>query len=122
MFQALALIPGTSRSGATILGALILGCSRSVGAEFSFFLAIPTMAGASMLEILSYFKHNGIGFLPIEYAVLVVGFSVAFLVSMFVIYGFIKFIKKRNFKPFAYYRILIGCLFIALIVFGKLKV
>lgn len=119
IFQTLALVPGTSRSGATILGALLLGCSRNVGAEFSFFLAIPTMAGASLLEIASYFKHNGIGFNKLEFAVLSVGFSVAFIVSMFAVSIFMRFIKKHSFKVFAYYRILIGVIFIMLFVFKK---
>lgn len=118
VFQTLALVPGTSRSGATILGALLLGCSRSVGAEFSFFLAIPTMAGASFLEIISYFKHNGIGFSPIELLVLVVGFSVSFIVSMVAVSIFMKYIKKHSFKIFAYYRILVGVLFILLFYFN----
>ena len=118
IFQTLALVPGTSRSGATILGALLVGCSRSVGAEFSFFLAIPTMAGASLLEILSYFKHNGIGFSPIEFLVLMVGFSVSFIVSMVAVSIFMKYIKKHNFKVFAYYRILVGALFIVLFYFN----
>ncbi len=119
IFQALALVPGTSRSGATILGALLLGCSRNVGAEFSFFLAIPTMAGASLLEIVSYFKHNGIGFNRLEFAVLSVGFSVAFIVSMFAVSIFIRFIKRHSFKLFAYYRIFVGIVFVAFFIFKK---
>ena len=119
IFQTLALVPGTSRSGATILGALLLSCSRAVGAEFSFFLAIPTIAGASLLEVLSYFKHNGIGFSPLELAVLTIGFVVSFIVSIFVVSIFMKYIKKNNFKVFAYYRILIGLIFIYLAIFKK---
>lgn len=121
IFQTLALVPGTSRSGATILGALLLGCSRNFGAEFSFFLAIPTMIGASLLEILSYFKHNGIGFKPIELSVLTIGFSVSFIVSMFVISFFMRFLRKHSFKIFAYYRIFIGILFILLNHFKFVK-
>lgn len=119
VFQALALVPGTSRSGATILGALLLGCSRSVGAEFSFFLAIPTMFGASFLEIASYFKHNGFGFSALEFVVLTVGFTFSFFVSIVAISIFLTFIKRRNFKVFAYYRILIGILFILIFIFKK---
>lgn len=120
IFQALALVPGTSRSGATILCALLLGCSRSVGAEFSFFLAIPTMLGASALEILSYFKHSGMfGFLPFEWLILIVGFSSAFIVSMLAIPIFMNFVRKHSFKTFAFYRILIGLIFLALSMFSK---
>ncbi len=121
IFQTLALIPGTSRSGATILGALLLGCSRNVGAEFSFFLAIPTMAGASLLEVLSYFKHNGTFFSPIELVVLIFGFTVSFIVSMISVSIFMKFIRKHSFKPFAYYRILVGILFIVLFSMNKVN-
>ena len=115
LFQVLAIIPGTSRSGATILGALILGCVREVGAEFSFFLSIPTIAGASLFKIITYIKHVGAGLTFNEVLVLFVGCLTAFLVSIFVISLLMKFIKKHNFKIFAYYRIALGALVLALI-------
>jgi undecaprenyl-diphosphatase len=102
--QVLALIPGTSRSGATILGAVFLGCSRYVAAEFSFFLAVPVMFGASGLKLL---KH-GLNFTGAEWLVLLVGMAVAFLVSVFAIKFLMGFIKKHDFKAFGYYRIVLG--------------
>ena len=113
-FQALAMIPGTSRSGATILGALLLGCSRSIAAEFSFFLAIPTMLGASALKILKYFKEYGFGFTTNELVILLTGMVVAFLVSVLVIRLFMDFIRKHDFKPFGWYRIALGALILIL--------
>ena len=121
IFQALALIPGTSRSGATILGALLIGCSRSVGAEFSFFLAIPAMVGASTLEIASYFKKHGIGFSANEFCVLGVGFVVSFIVSIFAVSIFMKFIKTHDFKGFAWYRIALGIVIIGVFSVGSLN-
>ncbi len=121
IFQALALIPGTSRSGATILGALLIGCSRSVGAEFSFFLAIPAMVGASTLEIASYFKKHGIGFSVNEFCVLGSGFVVSFIVSIFAISIFMKFIKTHDFKSFAWYRIALGIVIIGVFSVGSLN-
>lgn len=118
IFQMLALVPGTSRSGATIVGALILGCSRYVGAEFSFFLAIPTMFGASLVEILSYFRKNGLGFTLNEWTVLLTGMIVAFAVSVFAISFLMKFIRTHDFKPFAWYRIVVGVLLLLLFVSG----
>lgn len=122
MFQVLALVPGTSRSGATILGALLLGCVREVGAEFSFFLAIPTIAGASLLKTVSYVKHVGAAFPMNEIVVLFVGSLTAFIVSIFVISSFMKFIKRHDFKVFAYYRIVLGVLVLALIGLKLIKV
>lgn len=121
IFQALALIPGTSRSGATILGALLIGCSRSVGAEFSFFLAIPAMFGASTLEIVSYFKKHGVGFSANEFCVLGVGFVVSFVVSIFAVSIFMKFIKTHDFKVFAWYRISLGIIIIGAFSTGLLN-
>ncbi len=121
IFQALALIPGTSRSGATILGALLIGCSRSVGAEFSFFLAIPAMAGASVLEIVSYFKKHGLGFSVNEWIALGIGFIISFVVSIFAISTFMKFIKTHNFRPFAWYRIVLGIIIVGAFVTGFLN-
>ncbi|MBR2907221.1 MAG: undecaprenyl-diphosphate phosphatase [Clostridia bacterium] len=110
-FQALSIIPGTSRSGATILGGMLLGLSRSVAAEYSFLLAIPTMAGASLLKsvgFVSFISENGVE-VPFEaYAVLFVGAAVAFLVSCFVLDFLVDFVKKHSFAPFGVYRILLG--------------
>ncbi|MCC0636937.1 MULTISPECIES: undecaprenyl-diphosphate phosphatase [unclassified Clostridioides] len=104
LFQCLALIPGTSRSGSTIIGAVLLGTSRYVAAEFSFFLAIPTMLGASALKLLK----AGFGFTGFEWLILGVGSVVAFIVSIVVIKFFMDYIKKHDFKVFGYYRIILG--------------
>lgn len=104
VFQLLALIPGTSRSGATILGAIIFGTSRYIAAEFTFFLGIPVMFGASLLKIV---KH-GFAFTPVELAILFIGMIVAFLVSVFAIKFLMNYIKKNDFKIFGYYRIVLG--------------
>lgn len=109
VFQVLALIPGTSRSGSTIIGALTLGASRTVASEFTFFLAIPIMFGASFLKILKY----GLIFSTTEVLILIVGCAVAFLVSLLVISFFMCFIKKNDFKVFGYYRIVLGTLILA---------
>ena len=114
-FQLLALIPGTSRSGSTIIGGLLLGLERSVIAEFTFFLAIPVMAGASLLKLLKYIVKVGFVFNGLEIAILVVATIVAFVVSMIVIRFFMNYIKKHDFKVFGYYRIVLG--FIVLLYF-----
>lgn len=111
VFQMLALIPGTSRSGATIVGALLIGCSRFVSAEFSFFLAVPTMLGASAIKLLKFFL-DGFTITGVEMAVLIVGTVVSFLVSVFAIKFLMNFIKKHDFKPFGWYRIVLGILVI----------
>jgi len=108
-FQCLSIIPGTSRSGSTILGALLLGVSRSAGAEFSFFLAIPTMLGASALKLLK-FLMEGITATATEWGVLAVGCIVSFLVSVLVIRGLMEYVRKRSFAPFGIYRIALGIL------------
>ena len=108
-FQCLSLIPGTSRSGSTILGALLLGVSRSAGAEFSFFLAIPTMLGASALKLLK-FLMDGVNATATEWGVLAVGCVVSFLVSVVVIRGLMEYVRKRSFAPFGIYRIALGIL------------
>ena len=108
-FQCLSLIPGTSRSGSTILGAILLGVGRSAGAEFSFFLAIPTMLGASALKILK-FLLSGVKITGLEVGVLLVGCVVSFVVSMLVIKGLMEFVRKRSFAPFGIYRIALGVL------------
>ena len=114
-FQALALIPGTSRSGATILGALLLGCSRYAAAEFSFFMAIPAMAGASGLKVLK-FLMNGLSLSWQEWVVLAVGMLVSFVVSLLVIRFLMDFIKKHDFKPFGWYRIVLGAVLMVLML------
>ena len=108
-FQCLSLIPGTSRSGSTILGAILLGVARPAGAEFSFFLAIPTMLGASALKLLKYLMEGG---LPsgTEIGVLAVGCIVSFAVSFFVIKALMDFVRKHSFAAFGWYRIALGAL------------
>lgn len=112
VFQILALIPGTSRSGSTILGAVILGTSRFVATEFSFFLAVPIMLGASGLKILKYFVEFGM-FGAQEFFLLLIGMAVAYIVSVIAIKFLIGYIKKNDFKAFGYYRIVLGVLVIA---------
>lgn len=109
LFQVLSLIPGTSRSGATILGALLLGVSRYVAAEFTFFLAIPVMFGASAIKLLKFFGE-GTGITGMEVAMLSVGCFVAFVVSVIAIKFLMGYIKKNDFKVFGYYRIVLGIL------------
>ena len=106
-FQVLSLIPGTSRSGSTILGAILLGVARPAGAEFSFFLAIPTMLGASALKLLKYLLE---GLLPTanEIAVLIVGCIVSFLVSLLVIKVLMDYVRRHSFSAFGVYRIVLG--------------
>lgn len=105
LFQLLAAVfPGVSRSGATIVGALLIGVSRTVAAEFTFFLAVPVMAGASLLKLLKF----GFNFTAQEFIILAVGFIVAFAVSIVVIKFLLKFIKKHDFKVFGWYRIVLG--------------
>lgn len=104
LFQCLAMIPGTSRSAATIIGALVLGASRSAAAEFSFFLAIPTMLGATALKVVK----NGVGFSGEQWAILGVGSVVSFIVAFAVIAIFMSFIKRHTFVAFAWYRIALG--------------
>ena len=108
IFQMLALIPGTSRSGATILGALLIGVSREVAAEFTFFLAIPVMFGASLLKLLKF----GFVFTFAEFGYLVLGCVVSFVVSVLAIKFLMNYIKKNNFKVFGYYRIVLGSLIV----------
>ena len=115
-FQCLSLIPGTSRSGSTILGAILLGVSRSAGAEFSFFLAIPTMLGASALKVLKYAKDilDGVAAMPtgMELLVLAVGSVVSLIVSLLVIKALMEYVRKRSFAAFGVYRIVLGALVI----------
>ncbi|HJC82662.1 MAG TPA: undecaprenyl-diphosphate phosphatase [Candidatus Anaerostipes avicola] len=114
-FQVLSLIPGTSRSGATILGGILIGCSRTVAAEFSFFLGIPVMFGASLLKIVKF----GFQFTSVEVIVLLTGMIVSFLVSIIAIKFLLGYIKKNDFKAFGVYRIILGILVIAYFAFLK---
>ena len=109
LWQVLAMIPGPSRSGATIVGGLLLGASRAVAAEFTFFLAIPVMAGASLLKVLKF----GLAFSGEELAVLLVGMVVAFLVSLFAIRFLMAYVKRHDFKVFGWYRIVLGVILLA---------
>ncbi len=112
LFQLLALIPGTSRSGSTILGAMILGCSRAASAEFSFFLGIPVMFGASLLKIVKY----GANFSGTQVFYLILGMVVAFVVSVYAIKFLMGYIRQHDFKFFGYYRIVLGA--VVLLYFG----
>lgn len=119
MFQLVAaLFPGTSRSGATIVGALLIGVSRTVSSEFTFFLAIPVMLGASLLKVLKF----GFAFTGMELAILGVGTVVAFVVSIVVIKFLMDYIKKHDFQVFGWYRIILGALVILLNVCGVIQV
>ncbi len=116
MFQLIAaILPGTSRSGATIIGALLLGVSRTVAAEFTFFLAIPVMLGASVLKLFQF----GFDFTAPELLLLGTSFFVAFLVSVAVIRFLMKFIQRHDFKPFGYYRIALGAVVILYFLIAK---
>ena len=118
-FQLLSLIPGTSRSGSTIIGGLLIGLERNVAAKFTFFLAIPVMAGASFLKLVKYIMDVGFTFSGSELLILVVGCIVAFLVSLFVIKFLINYIRKHDFKVFGWYRIALGV--IVLLYFFLIK-
>ena len=108
-FQCLSLIPGTSRSGSTILGAILIGVGRAAGAEFSFFMAIPTMLGASAIKGLKFIL-SGVAATGTEIAVLVVGCIVSFIVSLAVIRGLMEYVRKHSFSAFGVYRIVLGVL------------
>ncbi|MCI5650434.1 MAG: undecaprenyl-diphosphate phosphatase [Fusicatenibacter sp.] len=112
IFQLLSIVPGTSRSGATIIGGILLGASRELAAEYTFFLAIPVMFGASLLKLL---KH-GLAFTGTEVAIMIVGMAVAFLVSILAIKFLMQYIRKHDFKVFGWYRIVLGV--IVLVYFG----
>ena len=117
-FQCLSLIPGTSRSGSTILGGILLGVSRGAASEFSFFLAIPTMLGASALKLLK-FVLEGAKITGLEVGVLITGCVVSFLVSILVIRGLMAYVKRHDFKPFGFYRIALGLLVILYFILTK---
>lgn len=110
-FQVLSMIPGTSRSGATILGAMLIGSSRYVATEFSFFLAIPTMFGASLLKLFKFFKAGHV-FVGNQLAILLVGMVVSFIVAYLSIKFLLKYVQTHDFKPFGWYRIVLGIIVI----------
>lgn len=112
LFQILSLIPGTSRSGSTIMGGILVGTARPVAAEFSFFMSIPVMAGASLLKLLGF----GFNFTPEELVILLVGSFVSFIVSVFAIKFLIRYIQNNDFTAFGWYRIIVGVL--VMIYFG----
>ncbi len=112
LFQCLSLIPGTSRSGSTILGAILIGVSRSAGAEFSFFMAIPTLLGASAIKGLKFIL-SGVQATSTEIGVLVVGCVVSFIVSLLVIKGLMEYVRKHSFSVFGVYRIILGIAILA---------
>ena len=119
VFQLIAAVfPGTSRSGATIVGALLIGVSRSVAAEFTFFLAIPVMFGASLLKLVKF----GLSFTTLEAGVLIIGMLVSFFVSVFVIKFLMDYIKRHDFQIFGWYRIALGAVVIALGACGVITV
>ena len=111
-FQCLSLVPGTSRSGSTILGAILIGVGRSAGAEFSFFMAIPTMLGASAIKGLKFIL-SGVAVTGTEIGVLIVGSVVSFIVSMLVIKGLMEYVRKHSFSAFGVYRIALGIIVLA---------
>jgi undecaprenyl-diphosphatase len=114
LFQLIAAIfPGTSRSGATILGALLIGVSREVAAEFTFFLAIPVMFGASLLKLVKF----GLAFTGFQVTILLVGMAVAFVVSILAIKFLVGYIKKNDFKVFGWYRIILGIILLGYLFF-----
>jgi undecaprenyl-diphosphatase len=108
MIQCLAMIPGVSRSGATILGGLSLGVERRTAAEFSFFLAIPTMLGATVLELVKHHDTLLAGASGVGMGTVAVGFVVSFVVAIVVVKGFVHYISRHGFAPFAWYRIAVG--------------
>ncbi len=112
LFQCLSLVPGTSRSGSTILGAILIGVGRSAGAEFSFFMAIPTMLGASAIKFLK-FLLTGVGITGMEIAVLIVGCVVSFIVSLLVIKALMDYVRRHSFSAFGVYRIVLGIIVLA---------
>jgi len=112
LFQCLSLVPGTSRSGSTILGAIMLGVGRSAGAEFSFFMAIPTMLGASAIKMLK-FMLSGVGITTMEIGILVVGCVVSFIVSLLVIKALMDYVRRHSFSAFGIYRIVLGAVVLA---------
>lgn len=117
VFQCLSLVPGTSRSGSTILGAILLGVGRSAGSEFSFFMAIPTMLGASAIKLLK-FMASGVSATGTELGVLAVGCVVSFVVSLLVIRGLMEYVRRHTFSAFGVYRIILGAVVLAYFMFA----
>ena len=115
LFQCVSMIPGVSRSGATIMGALAMGVERRTAAEFSFFLAVPTMLGATTLELWDNRVALAAGTGPVGWGEIAIGFVVAFLVALVVIRGFVAFVSRSGFAPFAWYRIVAGALAVYLV-------
>lgn len=118
MFQVLSIVPGTSRSGSTILGAMLLGCSREVAAEFSFFLAIPVMFGVSVLKLAT----NDYIMTSSEWGVLIVGMAVAYVVSLIAVKFLMDYVRKHDFKAFGIYRIVLGVIVIAYFTLRSLAI
>ena len=116
IFQCLAMVPGTSRSGATIIGGILIGLSRTTAAEYTFYLAIPTMLGASVLKLAKF----GLAFTALEAAVLLLGCVVSFVVSIFVIKFLMNYIRRHDFKVFGWYRIVLGVIVILLGIAGAI--
>jgi undecaprenyl-diphosphatase len=108
--QCLAMVPGVSRSGATIMGALAMGIGRKTAAEFSFFLAVPTMIGATALELVDTGYHAPAGAASVGWFEIVIGFTVSFIVALAVIRAFVAYVSRHGFAPFAWYRIILGAL------------
>ena len=117
LFQCIAMIPGVSRSGATIMGALLMGIERRTAAEFSFFLAVPTMLGAATLQLMTHSEALTSGTGPVGWTQIACGFVAAFLVALAVIRVFVSFVSKTGFAPFAWYRIVVGT--IAIFLFSQ---
>ena len=117
IFQCLALVPGTSRSAASIIGAMLIGFTRATAAEFSFFLAIPTMVAASAHDMLEF----GVNFTTAQFSALAAGFIVSFIVAYIVIKVFMDYVKKKDFKIFGYYRIILGIVVLILLATGVIS-
>ena len=117
IFQVLAIIPGTSRSGATIVGGILIGMSRTLAAEYTFYLAVPTMLGASAMKLVKF----GLHFTAVEAATLILGMAVAFLISILGIKFLMSYIKRHDFKVFGWYRIVLGALVLVLFAAGFLR-
>jgi len=113
LFQSLAMVPGTSRSGATIIGGLLIGLKRKTAAEFSFLLAVPTMLAATSYDILKNYQE----FDTSNISALIVGFITAFIVALIIIKWFLNFIKKHSFISFGIYRIILGIIFLAFVIY-----
>jgi undecaprenyl-diphosphatase len=116
--QCLAMVPGVSRSGATIMGALAMGINRKTAAEFSFFLAVPTMVGATTLEVATKYDEMMAGATRVGWDHIALGFAVSFIVALFVIRAFVAYVSRSGFTPFAWYRIIAGSAALAWLTFA----